>query len=264
MKQVTPAMEGVAVSARYGARTVLSGLDFVIPKGQMTVLLGPNGSGKTTLLHVLAATHPVAEGRLLRHHQRRPALVPQHSQVSDSFPITVRQTVAMGRWADRGPWRPTTRADKAVVAEALDQLGIADLAGRRLGMLSGGQRQRVLLAQALAQRSDVVLLDEPTAGLDVTSAERIHTHLARLRSRGVTIVQSTHEPEAAATADHRIHLGAPVSVGGQDFGPLSATHPRITGHCGVPTARRMGRPGSGLGCRSDQDRHCFSLWQAQL
>jgi zinc/manganese transport system ATP-binding protein len=115
--------------------------------------------------------------------------------------LTVRQTVEMGRWGERGPWRRLTRQDRAIVETAMERLGIMDLASRQLGELSGGQRQRALIAQGLTQESDLLLLDEPTTGLDPEARERIAALLTELVTDGVTVVQATHDLEAARSAD---------------------------------------------------------------
>lgn len=200
------AIELTEVSARHGATTVLHGLTVSIPAHQVTALTGHNGSGKSTLLGVLSGAHRTASGSLLRSHSSRAALVVQRSEVSDALPITVRETVTMGRWAHRGAWRRLTREDRSIAEHCMDRLGVADLADRRLSTLSGGQRQRVLLAQGLAQRSDLLLLDEPATGLDTEAKEQIAALLAEESARGVTIVHATHDPEDAASADHRIAL----------------------------------------------------------
>ncbi|MFJ9859117.1 zinc ABC transporter ATP-binding protein AztA [Streptomyces albogriseolus] len=187
--------------AGYPGRPVLRGVSARIPKSASTVLVGPNGSGKSTLLGVLAGMIRPTSGDLHRTGDRPPAFVPQRGAVGDTLPLTVRQTVEMGRWGDRGPWRRLTRRDHATVDAALDRLEIQDLASRQLGELSGGQRQRALIAQGLAQESDLLLLDEPTTGLDPEARERIGTLLTALVADGVTVVQATHDLEAARTAD---------------------------------------------------------------
>jgi zinc/manganese transport system ATP-binding protein len=199
-------IELTGVCARHGAATVLHDVTASIPAGQITAVTGHNGSGKSTLLGVLAGAHPPSSGTLRRRHSGRVALVVQRSEVPDALPVTVRQTVAMGRWAHRGAWRPLTRNDRSIVENCMDRLGVTGLAGRRLSTLSGGQRQRVLLAQGLAQRSDLLLLDEPATGLDAEAKDRIAALLAEERARGVTVVLATQDPEDAATADHRIAL----------------------------------------------------------
>lgn len=190
------------VYAGYGGPDVLKGVDVRIPEGAATALVGANGSGKSTLLGVLAGTLRPRAGTVTRRGRTRPAFVVQRSAVQDALPVTVRATVAMGRWAHRGPWRPLTRHDRAVVRECLDRMGVADLADRRLGELSGGQRQRVLVAQGLAQEADVLLLDEPSAGLDRHALEDIRATVDRVRAEGVTVVHATHAPEEASGADH--------------------------------------------------------------
>ncbi|MFF6814332.1 zinc ABC transporter ATP-binding protein AztA [Streptomyces sp. NPDC012403] len=189
------------LSAGYAGHPVLHELDADIRALATTALVGPNGSGKSTLLGVLAGViHPTA-GTLHHFGGRPPAFVPQRGAVGDALPLTVRQTVEMGRWGERGPWRRLTRQDRAAVDSALDRLGIADLAARQLGELSGGQRQRALIAQGLAQESDLLLLDEPTTGLDPEARERIATLLTDLVDDGVTVVHATHDLDAARSTD---------------------------------------------------------------
>lgn len=187
--------------AGYPGRTVLHQLSADIPTLATTALVGPNGSGKSTLLGVLAGVIRPTSGELHRAGGRPPAFVPQRAAVGDALPLTVRQTVEMGRWGERGPWRRLTRQDHATVDAALERLGIGDLAARQLGELSGGQRQRALIAQGLAQESDLLLLDEPTTGLDPEARERIGALLTALVADGVTVVQATHDLHVARTAD---------------------------------------------------------------
>lgn len=187
--------------AGYPGRPVLRQLTAEIPALAMTALVGPNGSGKSTLLGVLAGVIEATSGQLRFPEGRPPAFVPQRGAVGDTLPLTVRQTVEMGRWGERGPWRRLNRDDRSAVDAAMEQLGVADLATRQLGELSGGQRQRVLIAQGLAQQSDLLLLDEPTTGLDPEARERITALLTELVTGGATVVQATHDLEAARAAD---------------------------------------------------------------
>ncbi|GGW99231.1 ABC transporter ATP-binding protein [Streptomyces malachitofuscus] len=189
------------LSAGYAGREVLHQLSAEIPKSAVTALVGPNGSGKSTLLGVLAGVIRPTAGELHRGGGRPPAFVPQRGAAGDALPLTVRQTVEMGRWRDRGPWRRLTRRDRAIVGTAMDRLGITELASRQLGELSGGQRQRALIAQGLAQESDLLLLDEPTTGLDPEATEGVAALLADLVTEGVTVVQATHDLDAARAAD---------------------------------------------------------------
>ncbi|WP_217179320.1 zinc ABC transporter ATP-binding protein AztA [Streptomyces sp. AC495_CC817] len=197
----TPRVRFTDLSAGYPGRPVLRQLGAEIPALAVTALVGPNGSGKSTLLGVMAGVIQPTSGRLHHSGDRPPAFVPQRSSVPDALPLTVRQTVEMGRWSDRGPWRRLTRQDHATVDQAMERLGITELATRQLGELSGGQRQRALIAQGLAQESDLLLLDEPTTGLDPEARARIAGLLTELVTDGVTVVQATHDLEAARSAD---------------------------------------------------------------
>lgn len=194
------------VSAGYPRRLVLHQLGAHIPQSATTAVVGPNGSGKSTLLSVLAGVLPLTAGAMHRAHTARPSLVVQRSTVSDTLPLTVREVVAMGRWAHLGRWRRPTERDRQVVEECMSRLGIGDLAQRQLGELSGGQRQRALVAQGLAQQAPLLLLDEPTTGLDVTAQENIAAALEAATADGVTVVQATHDLNAARQAQHCLLL----------------------------------------------------------
>lgn len=195
-----------AVRAVYGSTTALRDVDADFPAGRVTALVGPNGSGKSTLLGVIAGVHPLSSGTVQRAHTLRPALVLQRSAVPDTLPVTVRDTVAMGRWAHLGLRKRLAATDRAIVDECMERLGITDLASRPLGSLSGGQRQRALLAQGLAQRSDLLLLDEPAASLDGETQATITTLLAEVCASGVTVIHATHDTGAARHADHRFRI----------------------------------------------------------
>ncbi|TLF75776.1 zinc ABC transporter ATP-binding protein AztA [Nocardia cyriacigeorgica] len=211
----TPDIRLTGISAGYQGHRVLHEVSATLPNGKVTALLGPNGSGKSTLLAVLAGVVPPLAGTITGRDGLRPALVVQQSAVPPTLPITVRETVAMGRWAHRGPWRRLSGGDHAIVDECLDRLAITDLADRRLDTLSGGQRQRALLAQALAQQSPLLLLDEPTTGLDLEAREQITRTIAEVSAAGVTVVHATHDLDDALRADHCVHLrdGHAVSEG---------------------------------------------------
>ncbi|MEU4895778.1 zinc ABC transporter ATP-binding protein AztA [Streptomyces sp. NPDC044780] len=197
----TPRVRITELYAGYPGRPVLHGLSADIPASATTALIGPNGSGKSTLLGVMAGVLEPTSGELRSDGNGPPAFVPQRGAVGDALPLTVRQTVEMGRWGERGPWRRLTRRDRATVEAAMERLGISGLATRQLGELSGGQRQRALIAQGLAQESDLLLLDEPTTGLDPEARDRIAALLGELVADGVTVVQATHDLEAARGAD---------------------------------------------------------------
>jgi zinc/manganese transport system ATP-binding protein len=195
------------VDFRYPATEVFRGLDLTITPGATTVVTGPNGSGKSTLLGLLAGVLRPARGTVTAG-TADVALAVQRSHVVDAFPITAAEAVMMGRWRRLGLLRRPTRADRAVVEQWLDAFGLTTLRHRSLGELSGGQRQRVLLAQAFAQQASLLLLDEPTTGLDAATAALVLDHLRRFTETGSTVVAATHAPEVVRAADHRVDLGA--------------------------------------------------------
>lgn len=193
------------LSAGYARRTVLHEVTAEFPRAQVTAVVGANGSGKSTLLGVLAGVITPATG-VVQIGTQRPAFVVQHSAVPTGLPITVRETVAMGRWAHRSPWRRLSKKDKELVDGCMERMGIADLARRRLSSLSGGQRQRALIAQAFAQESDLLLLDEPDAGLDSQARRDIATAISEAQANGVTVIHVTHDLGEAGRADHCLLL----------------------------------------------------------
>lgn len=193
------------LTVRYGSDVALAGVDARFEPGAVTALTGPNGSGKSTLLQVLAGV-VVPQSGAVAGVPESVAYVPQHSAVGVRLPLTVREVVAMGRWAKAGLPRRSSRADRNAVDSALERLGMSDVAHRRLTSLSGGQRQRALLAQAIVQQGDLVLLDEPTAGLDAGAIRVINDVTAEEAARGATVVLATHDIHDAARADHIIEL----------------------------------------------------------
>jgi manganese/zinc/iron transport system ATP- binding protein len=186
--------------ARYpGAETAaLRGVSVSIPRGARVALVGPNGAGKSTLLKAAVGLVPITQGRLnllggtFRGHRRRVAYLPQVGEIDWRFPVTVRRMVLTGRYVHLGWLRRPGRRDREQADAMLDRLGIADLDNRQIGQLSGGQRQRVLLARALAQEADLLLLDEPFNAVDEASRNVIRRMLDDLRDEGRTVVFATH------------------------------------------------------------------------
>ena len=194
------------VTVQLGDVTALRDVTIDVPAGSITAIAGPNGSGKSTLLGVMAGVVPHGGTVLGRP---RTAFVAQRSALPDGFPLTVRDVVAMGRWSERGAWRPLRSADRELVADSLDAVRLGSLARRPLDQVSGGQYQRAFVAQALAHRADLVLLDEPTVGVDAESTALILAALEREAARGAAVVHATHDREVIARADHviRLHQG---------------------------------------------------------
>ena len=136
----------------------------------------------------------------------RIALVPQSTPLAPHLPLSVTDIVTMGTWGRLGAWRPARRADREIVRDAIATVGLADLSRRPIGTLSGGQRQRALLAQTLVQRADLVLLDEPMAGLDARSREIIAATIDRLTETGSGVIAVTHDVAEFASVDDVLEL----------------------------------------------------------
>lgn len=201
------------VSFSYGRAQVLEDVDLEVRAGEFVALVGPNGSGKSTLLRVLlGALQPSAGSvRLLgeipaRLSERgRIGYVPQRPVLDSEVPATLEEIVATGRLARRGWWRPLRQLDRDVVHHALDSVGLGDLARRPLNELSGGQQQRAFIARAFASDPDLLLLDEPIAGVDAESQRRFRdslTHLIAHHGAGVLLV--SHELSAVAPELDRV------------------------------------------------------------
>jgi zinc/manganese transport system ATP-binding protein len=194
------------VTFGYNGFPVFTELTLALPVAATTALVGPNGCGKSTLLELIAGVAAPEHGTV-ELGGREVALAVQRSQVGDTFPITVAEAVAMGRWRRLGLLRRPSRTDRDIVTYWIAELGLKELRHRRLGDLSGGQRQRVLLAQAFAQQAPIVLLDEPTTGLDADAADRVARQLRRLAASGTTIVAATHDFGFANRFDNCVLLG---------------------------------------------------------
>ncbi|MGI8984168.1 MAG: metal ABC transporter ATP-binding protein [Acidimicrobiales bacterium] len=183
-------LEGVTCA--YAGPPVLRRADLEIGSTDFVGVVGPSGSGKTTLLRAVLGTVAPVEGTVWRRPRLRVGYVPQVETVNWSFPVTVAEAVLMSRTTGRRlPW--ASAAEKAEVASVLDRLGIGDLGGRHIRELSGGQQQRVFLARALLCRPELLLLDEPTSGVDVRTRHDILHLLSDLNAGGLAILLSTHD-----------------------------------------------------------------------
>ncbi|GAA3345257.1 metal ABC transporter ATP-binding protein [Amorphoplanes nipponensis] len=185
----------------YGGRAVLHDIDLDVQPGQVVAVLGANGSGKSTLIRAVLGLVPLEAGEvtLFGTPQRRfrqwarIGYVPQRMGAGSGVPATVGEVVASGRLARRGIFRPAGAADREAVRAALTDVGLLDRIADPVGTLSGGQQQRTLIARALAGRPDLLILDEPTAGVDVASQDAFAGALGRFAGRGGTIVLVAHE-----------------------------------------------------------------------
>jgi zinc transport system ATP-binding protein len=180
---------------------VLENVDLVIEPGEFIALLGPNGSGKTTLVRALLGLQALDHGKATLFDQRldrfrqwwRVALVPQRLPGASSIPVSVWETVLSGRISPRQRWRPFSKLARSSAEQALRDVGLYDRRHDRLDELSGGQQRRVLIARALASDAELLVMDEPTAGLDAANVAALVLLLERIKARGSTVVVVTHD-----------------------------------------------------------------------
>lgn len=224
-------MSGPAVRARglqigYDGRAVIEGIDLLVGAGEGLALVGVNGSGKSTLLKTLAGLLPAIGGTLEvlgappRSQPDRVAYLGQFHPAAGLLPLQVRDVVLMARYRRRGLLGRLRGDDHRVVSEAIERVEMTEHASKPLRSLSGGQQQRVYLAHALARQADLLLLDEPTAGLDAHAQERYVTLMAEERARGAAVVIATHDVRDAARADHVLLLAGRVVAAGAPFDVL--------------------------------------------
>jgi zinc transport system ATP-binding protein len=213
------------VSVDRGGRRVLDGITFNVKQGEFVGLVGPNGAGKTTLLKAILGLVPVVEGRITlfgrplgpRTSDRRSiGYVPQRAAVRPRFPATVEDVVMMGRYAEIGLLRFPSATDRREVARSLEWVGIADRAKRPVSELSGGEQRRVLLAQALTASTKLLLLDEPTIGLDLPAEQEFYALLRRLQADlELTVLIVSHDLVAlAGEADQLMCINRRLHVHG--------------------------------------------------
>jgi len=234
------ALEAEHLAVGYNDHAVIEHVDLTLQPGGLLCLIGTNGSGKSTLLKTIAGLLAPVDGSIRVLGQRpgalpaRVAYLSQHPARSFTLPLRAADVVAMGRFADLGLVRRMRPIDHTLCAEAIDRMGVGTFVNRPLMELSGGQRQRTHLAQALARRADLLLLDEPTAGLDIEGRETIARAIAQERARGCAVVMSTHDIDDADTADHVLLLAGRIVASGKPADVLTDEHLRAsfgsTGH----------------------------------
>ncbi|MBS0170011.1 MAG: ABC transporter ATP-binding protein [Nitrospira sp.] len=210
------ALDARDVTFSYGPRRVLDRVSLRVPRGRVLALLGPNGCGKSTVIKILLGLLRPQGGAVwldgcnvtglsIRDRARKMAYVPQAHTLS--FPYRVSEVVLMGRFAHRHLFRQTYSADEYRLAqEAMERVGIAQLAGRIYTELSGGERQLALIARALAQGAGILVMDEPVSGLDFGNQLRLLREVRRLAEEGFTVLKSTHFPDHAFLSSDEVVL----------------------------------------------------------
>lgn len=197
----------------YDGEPVMSALEFELEAGQLVALLAPNAGGKTTLLRALAGELEPLEGELIT--EGRVAYLPQGENVRLDLPVSALDVATMGTLDALPWWRKPGKRERAQARESLARAGLGDVSSVNFGELSGGQRRRVLLARRLVLPSEIVLLDEPFAGVDRASATVIEQLLRDLRAEGRTVLLATHDVEQARACDRVLCLNKALIA----FGP---------------------------------------------
>ena len=192
------------LTVAYGRQPVLWDVDFEVPGGKLIAIVGPNGAGKSTLLKAIMGLLPVASGWVkvfgqpaaeARHHI---GYVPQRESVDWDFPTNALDVVLMGTYGRLGWFRRPGKAERELAQKCLEQVGMADFAGRQISQLSGGQQQRVFIARALAQQARLYFMDEPFAGVDAATESAIVSLLKELKAQGKTVMVVHHDLETVA------------------------------------------------------------------
>lgn len=198
-ESVVPALEVHDLTVSYHKKPVLCGINLKIPSGKIIGIIGPNGAGKSTFIKTVMGLMPAASGEVkifgkrYKHSIGRIAYVPQRESVDWDFPVSVFDVVLMGRYGKLGLARRPGREDREIAKQCLEKVKMLPFAKRQISNLSGGQQQRVFLARALAQESDLYLMDEPFTGVDAATETAIVEILRELQSRGKTIIVVHHD-----------------------------------------------------------------------
>lgn len=210
-KHNQPILDVSHLAVRFNGHVALEDVTFHLHEGERVAVVGPNGAGKSTLIKAIAGVLQPSSGDVNIYGSRPDkhvciGYIPQRSQVDWNFPVTVADVVMMGRSAKLGPFNWPRKKDWDVVNHALETVEIQNLASRQISQLSGGQQQRMFIARAIAQESELMLMDEPLTGLDTPSQEGILNLLDRLKQDKVTVMVATHDLDQAASHFDRILL----------------------------------------------------------
>ncbi len=197
------ALETHDLTVTYHKRPVLYGVDIAVPEGNLVGVIGPNGAGKSTLIKsIMGGVQPSGGwikifGKQLNQSIKRVGYVPQRESVDWDFPVIVMDVVLMGTYSKLGMFSRVGKKERIIASECLDKVGMLPYADRQIGNLSGGQQQRVFLARALAQDSDLYLMDEPFAGIDAATESAIISLLQEMREKGKTVLVVHHDLQSA-------------------------------------------------------------------
>ena len=200
----------------YGGAPALRDVDFGLHAGQALALIGPNGSGKSTLLKGILGLIPQVEGSMATTtDESHIGYLPQNEHIDPEFPVTLKQVVMMGRYRSMGMFRFPSKADRDAVRNAIEAVGLTNVASVRFGSLSGGQQQRGFLARALATEPALLLLDEPFNGLDQPNRDALMNTVRLLKERGVSLIITTHDLDLAREVCDQVMLvnGTQIACG---------------------------------------------------
>ena len=217
-----PPLEIHDLTVAYDSKPVLYGIDATVPSGQLIGVIGPNGAGKSTLIKTIMGITPASSGWVKifgqPYHKTldRVGYMPQRETIDWDFPVNVFDVVLMGCYGRLGLGRRPSHTDREMVRACLDRVDLLPLAKRQIGNLSGGQQQRLFLARALAQQSDLYLMDEPFAGVDAATEETIMKTLQELKSQGKTLLVVHHD---LATANRYFDMLLLLNMRLIAFGP---------------------------------------------
>ena len=226
MTENPPYIQVADLTVAYQRKPVLWEISLDIPKGALVGLVGPNGAGKSTLLKAMlnmvgrASGEITLEGQPMLGQRERIAYVPQRESVDWDFPASVLDVVTMGLYRKIGWFMPVRKQHKQLALQALEQVGIADLASRQISQLSGGQQQRTFLARALVQNADLYLMDEPFAAVDAATEQSIVSVLRSMQSNGKTMLVVHHDLHTVPEYFDYLIL---LNVHAVAYGPMQST-----------------------------------------
>ncbi len=196
-KNIAISVKGLSVS--YDRKMILSNIYLDIEPGKIYGVVGPNGAGKSTLFKAILGLIPLNSGNIsilgkpINEQRKNVVYIPQKGEIDWQFPATVMDVVLMGRYPHKSIFQRINNQDRNIAKEALEDMGILALKDRQIGELSGGQQQRVFLARALCQGAEILLLDEPLVGVDITTEEKIVRLLKRMTEKGKTLLVVHHD-----------------------------------------------------------------------